>query len=84
MEKKEDINQKERTDGRRWARKREKEKRRVEREKILSKIYGIRTLGFRRSKRKIRSTHRELRVGTKILEFCQTPQGREFSYLSYF
>ena len=69
MEKKEDISQKERTDGRRWARKREREKRRVEREKLLSKIYGIRTLGFRR---------------TKILEFCQTPQGREFSYLSYF
>ena len=49
--------------------KREKEKREVEREKIISKIYGNWTIGFRRSKRKSRSTHRELRMGTKILEF---------------
>ena len=27
---------------------------------------------------------RELRVGIKILEFRQTPQGRKFSYLCYF
>ena len=26
----------------------------------------------------------DLRVGTKILEFRQTPRGREFSYLCYF
>ena len=51
---------------------------------LLSKIYGNRTVGFRRSKRQSRSTHRELRVGTKILEFRQTPRGREFSYLGYF
>ena len=25
-----------------------------------------------------------LTMGTKILEFRQTPQGREFSYLGYF
>ena len=46
---------------------------------LLSKIYGNRTIGFHRSKRKSRSMHRELRMGTKILEFRQTPQGREFS-----
>ena len=51
---------------------------------LLSKIYENRIVGFRWSKRKSRSTHRELRVGTKILEFRQTPQGREFSYLDYF
>ena len=48
---------------------------------LLSKIYGNWIVGFRRSKRQSRSMHRELRVGTEILEFCQTPQGREFSYL---
>ena len=51
---------------------------------LLSKIYGNRTVGFCRNKRQSRSTHKELRVGTKILEFCQTPQGKEFSYLGYF
>ena len=63
---------------------REREKRGVEREKIISKIYGIRSVGFRWSKRQSRSTHQELRVGIKILEFHQTPPGREFSYLGYF
>ena len=51
---------------------------------LLSKIYGNRTIGFHRSKMQSRSTHRELRVGTKILEFCHTPRGREFSYLGSF
>ena len=51
---------------------------------LLSKIYGNQNVGFRRSKRQSRSTHKELRVGTKILEFRQTPRGREFSYLGYF
>ena len=54
--------------------KREREK--VKQRKIfflLSKIYGNRTVNFFRSKRKNRSMHRELRVGTKILEFHQTP-----------
>ena len=45
---------------------------------------SILTVGARQSEKKIRSTHRELRVGTKILEFRQTPRGREFSYLDYF
>ena len=51
---------------------------------LLSNIYGNRIVGFRRSKRQSRSMHRELRVGTKILEFRQTPRGKEFSYLGYF
>ena len=69
---------------------RERERERVEREiffflsLLLSKIYGNRTSSFRRSKRQSSSTHRELRVGTKILTFRQTPRGREFSYLCYF
>ena len=47
---------------------------------FLSKIYGNWTIGFYRSKRQSRSTHRELRVSIKILEFRQIPRGREFSY----
>ena len=65
-------------------REREREKRGVEREKLLSKIYGNRIIGFHQSKRQSRSTHRELHVGTKILEFHQPPQGRKFFYLGYF
>ena len=45
---------------------------------LLSKIYGNRTVGFRRTKRQSQSTNLELRVGIKILEFSQTPRGREF------
>ena len=66
----------------------EREEREREREKdfflLLSKIYGNWIAGFRWSKRQSRSTHRELHVGTKILEFRQTSRGREFSYLGYF
>ena len=51
---------------------------------LLYKTYGNRIIGFRKSKRQSRSTQRELRVGAKILEFHQTPRGREFSYLCYF
>ena len=36
---------------------------------LLSKIYENRTVGFHRSKRQSWSTHRELHVGIKILEF---------------
>ena len=76
--------------------KRGKEKKKKEREGVnkhrekkkglsfFSKIYGNRVIGFHRSKRQSRSTHRELHVGTKILEFRQTPRGREFSYFDYF
>ena len=51
---------------------------------FFSKIYENRTIGFHRSKRQSRSTHRELCVGIKILKFRQTPRGREFSYFGYF
>ena len=50
---------------------------------LLYKIYGNRIIGFHQNKRQSSSTHRELRVGTKILEFRQTPRDREFSYFSY-
>ena len=56
---------------------------RSEKLKLLSKIYGNRIVGFSQSKRQSRSTHRELCVGTKILEFRQTPRGKEFSYFDY-
>ena len=65
-------------------REREREKRGLEREKILSKIYENQTVCFRQSKKQSSSTQRELRMDTKILEFRQTPRGREFSYLGYF
>ena len=51
---------------------------------LISKIYGNQTVGFRRNKRQSLSTHQELRMGTKILAFRQTPRGKEFSYLCYF
>ena len=37
----------------------------------------------RRFEKKSQSTHRELHVDTKILEFHKTPLGREFSYFDY-
>ena len=55
-----------------------------EREKLFSKIYGIQIVCFCRSKKQSRSTHRELRVGIKILEFHQISCGRRFFYLGYF
>ena len=45
---------------------------------------GVPTVGARQSENKSRSTHRELRVGTKIFKFRQAPQGREFFYFNYF
>ena len=36
---------------------------------LISKIYGNQTVGFRHRKRQSRSTHQEIRVDTKILEF---------------
>ena len=68
-------------------RERENEQRKkIKKKKVLflSKIYENWIIGFRRSKRKSRSMNRELCVGTKILEFRQTPRGREFSYFEYF
>ena len=68
------TNEEEKTAGKaRRERKREREK-----NLHLSKIYGNRTVGFRRSKRQSLSKRRKLRMVTKILEFHQTPRGREF------
>ena len=65
------------------ARKREREKGKMG-FSLLSKIYGNWAVGFHRNEKKSSSTYLELCVDTKILEFCQTPRGREFSYLEYF
>ena len=43
--------------GRESEREREREKRGLEREKLISKIYGNRTVGFHRSKMQSRSMH---------------------------
>ena len=40
---------------------------------FLSKIYRNQFIGFLRSKRQSWSMYRELRMGTKILEFHHTP-----------
>ena len=83
-------NNKDKNENKKEKSKRDGRERALEREiffflsSLLSKIYGNRTVGFIRSRRQSRSTHRELHVGTKILAFCQTPRGREFSYLCYF
>ena len=63
---------------------RERERKKGEREREKKRFPGVPTVGARLSQKKSRSTHRELRVGTKILEFRQAPRGREFSYLGYF
>ena len=46
-----------------------KEKKEKKGSPLLSKIYGDRAVGFRRSKRQSSSTQQELRVGTKIIGF---------------
>ena len=60
---------------------REKERRRRRREKLhfLSRFPDDRTIDSGQSKRRSWSTHRELRVGTKISGFRQTPRDRGFS-----
>ena len=54
------------------------ERKRSEKLYLLSKIYGDRAIGFRWSKRQSSFTRRELRVGTRIWGFRQTPRGRGF------
>ena len=44
-----------------------------EREYLLSKIPGDRTVEFRRAKKESRSLQRGQRVGSSFLEFRQTP-----------
>ena len=58
--------------------------REIEREKKRGDFPSFPMVGARWSEKKSRSTHRELHVGTKILEFRQAPRGREFSYFDYF
>ena len=59
--------------------KRREKKKRSEKLQLLSRFRGDQAFGFRRSKRQSWSTQRELRVGTKISGFRQTPRGRGFS-----
>ena len=55
-----------------------------ERERENEDLPSFSKVKNRRSEKKSRSTHRGLRMGTKILDFCQTPRGRELFYLNYF
>ena len=57
------------TDSKRRDKRRERERKK---NLLLCKIYGNQIVGFYQNKRQNRSTHRELYVGTKILEFRQT------------
>ena len=65
--------------------KREKEIRRRRREKpqLLSRFPSNQTVGSGQSKRQSWSMHRELRVGTKISGFHQTPRGMGFSHTRF-
>ena len=56
--------------GKENGREGEKRERKGKKNSFVSKIYGNPIVGFHRSKRQSCSTHRKLRVGTKILEFC--------------
>ena len=51
---------------------------------FLSKIPGDPTVGGLRDKMGNCSTRRGLRVGTKFMEFPQTPRGRIFSLLGFY
>ena len=88
MEEREKENKMGKKEGKQKIKERRKrnriERERKERETKEGDFFCVPMVGARRSKKKSRSTHRELRVGTKILEFRQTPLGREFSYLDYF
>ena len=56
----------------------------LEREKLLSKISRDPTVGSLRDKKENGSTWRGLRVGTRFMEFPQTPRGRGFSLLGFY
>ena len=74
------------------GREREKERERKERIRedererllLLSSLSGDPTVGGRWSKKQNGSPQLELRVGTEIGEFRQTPRCRRFSYLVLF
>ena len=83
---KENEGEERRKENRRERRERSKrrEKQKGERETKKGDFPNVSTVGAQRFEKKSRSMHRELRVGTKILEFHLTPLGREFYYLYYF
>ena len=56
----------------------------LEREKFLFKISRDPTVGSLRDKKESCSTRRGLRVGTRFMEFPQTPRGRGFSLLGFY
>ena len=55
------------------SKRRERKREREKGEKKKGDFLGVPTVGARRSKKKSRSTHRQLRVIIKILEFRQAP-----------
>ena len=65
---------------RKKERKKERRIRRREKLHFLSRFPDDWTVDSGQSKRRSWSTHRELRVGTKISGFRQTPRGRGFSH----
>ena len=66
-------------EGNKKERKKNKEEeKRSKKLHLISRIHGDRAVGFRCSKRQSLSTRRELRVGTRIRGFLQTPRGRGF------
>ena len=74
--------------GRKNEAKKKKEKEREEKREeekmseklhLLSRIYGDRTVGFRRRKRESSSPQREIRMGAIIWGFRQTSKSRGFS-----
>ena len=70
----------------RWGEGKKEETKKKEEEKmseklhLLSRIYRDQVVGFHRSKRQSSSTRQELRVGTRIESFRQTPKGMGCSH----
>ena len=78
----EEIGEKEKQkEERRKREKKERRRRRREKLHLFSRFLGDPTVGVRQSKRQSRSPQQELRLGTEIEEFQQTPRCRGFSYL---
>ena len=55
----------------------------LEREKLLSRNANDPTVGALQDKKANCSTRRGLRVGTRFIEFPQTPRGRIFSLFEF-
>ena len=56
----------------------------LEREPLLSRNTGDPTVDSLRDKKESCSTRSGLRVGTRFMEFPQTPRGRIFSLLGFY